>query len=160
VVNKFLKELSTNTNPKKALRLLNKFSEETAVRALGFMCKLKYVTDQEFIEKYIEAEARRKEWFESNSWEFTPNVDAKELPLLSYATVADINGQTEQIAHKHDAFVAFMGTPESPGPLRTAEYDKMICGALLAAFGKKTTNSTIKMLSMSSENSRPTRCSR
>jgi hypothetical protein len=59
VVNKFLKELSTNTNPKKAPRLLNKISEETAVRALGFMSKLKYVTHQEFIEKYIEAEARR-----------------------------------------------------------------------------------------------------
>jgi hypothetical protein len=29
--------------------------------------------------------------------------------------------------------------------LRTAEYDKMICNALLSAFGKKTTNSTIKM---------------
>jgi hypothetical protein len=102
--------------------------------------------------------------------------------------VADINGQTEQVEDKHDAFVAFMGTPEGPGPLRTAEYDKMICGALLAAFGKKTTNSTIKMFAdvkiqvngsehilddvitfvgelatvkhESSENSRPTRCSR
>ncbi len=77
----------------------------------------------------------------SRSLEFTPNVDPKELPLLSYSTVADINGQTEQIEDKHDAFVAFMGTTEGPGPLRTAEYDKMICGALLAAFGKKTTNS-------------------
>ena len=31
------------------------------------------------------------------------------------------------------------------GPLRTAEYDKMICDALLAAFGKRTINSAIKM---------------
>jgi hypothetical protein len=58
--------------------------------------------------------------------------------------VADINGQTEQIEDKHDAFVAFMGTPEGPGPLRTAEYDKMICNELLAAFSKRTTNSTMK----------------
>ena len=142
LVAKFLKELAGNTNPKKAPRLLNKISEET-VRALGFMSKLKYVTDQEFIDKYIEAEARRKEWFETNGWEFTPNVDPDKLPLLSYDTVPDVYGQTVQIDDKHDAFVAFMGTPE--GPLRTAEYDKMVCNALLAAFGKKTTNSTIKM---------------
>ena len=142
LVAKFLKELASNTNPKKAPRLLNKISEET-VRALGFMSKLKYVTDQEFIDKYIEAEARRKEWFETNGWEFTPNVDPDKLPLLSYDTVPDVYGQTVQIDDKHDAFVAFMGTSE--GPLRTAEYDKMVCNALLAAFGKKTTNSTIKM---------------
>ena len=37
-----------------------------------------------------------------------------------------------------------MGT--SDGPLRLAEYDKMICAALLAAFGKRTTNSTMKLL--------------
>ncbi len=57
----------------------------------------------------------------------------------------DINGRTEQVEDKpeHDAFVAFMATPE--GPLRTAEYDKMICGALLDAFGKRTTNSTLKL---------------
>jgi hypothetical protein len=113
------------------------------------MSKLKLVTDQEPIDKYIEAEARRKEWFETNGWdsEFTPNVtvDPKQLPLLTYDTVPDIKGQTVQIEDKHDAFVAFVGTPE--GPLRTAarEYDKMICSALLAAFGKKTTNSTIRM---------------
>jgi hypothetical protein len=142
LVAKFLKELASNTNPKKAPRLLNKISEET-VRALGFMSKLKYVTDQEFVDKYIEAEARRKEWFETSGWEFTPNVDPDKLPLLSYDTVPDVYGQTVQIDDKHDAFVTFMGTQE--GPLRTAEYDKMICNALLAAFGKKTTNSTIKM---------------
>ena len=142
LVAKFLKELASNTNPKKAPRLLNKISEET-VRALGFMSKLKYVTDQEFVDKYIEAEARRKEWFETSGWEFTPNVDPDKLPLLSYDTVPDVYGQTVQIDDKHDAFVTFMGTQE--GPLRTAEYDKMICNALLTAFGKKTTNSTIKM---------------
>ena len=43
LVAKFLKEQASNTNPRKALRLLNKISEET-VRALGFMSKLKYVT--------------------------------------------------------------------------------------------------------------------
>jgi hypothetical protein len=91
----------------------------------------------------VEAEARRKEWFESNGWEFTLNVDPDKLALLSYETVSDVNGRTEQTWDKHDAFVAFVGTPE--GPLRTAEYDKMICDALLAAFGKRTTNSTIKM---------------
>ena len=144
LVAKFLKELSSNTNPKKAPRLLNKISEET-IRALGFMSKLKYVTDQECIDRYIEAEARRRAWFDEHGWEFTPNVDPKRLLLLSYNTVADVNGQTEQTgdSDKHDAFVAFMGTPE--GPLRLAEYDKMICAALLAAFGKRTTNSTIKM---------------
>ena len=109
LVAKFLKELSSNTNPKKAPRLLNKISEET-IRALGFMSKLKYVTDQECIDRYIEAEARRRAWFDEHGWEFTPNVDPKRLLLLSYNTVADVNGQTEQTgdSDKHDAFVAFM----------------------------------------------------
>lgn len=142
MVAKFLKELASNTNPKKAPRLLNKISEET-IRALGFMSKLKYVTDQELIDRYIEAEARRKEWFESQGWEFTPNVDPKRLPLMSYDTVADIYGQTAQPEDKHDAFVTFMSS-SSDGPLRVAEY-KMICEALLAAFGKRTTNSTMKL---------------
>jgi hypothetical protein len=142
LVAKFLKELASNTNPKKAPRLLNLISEEK-IRALAFMRKLKFVTDPEFKDKYIEAERRRKIWFDENGWEFTPNVDPTELPLMSYDTVADVNGQTEQVDEKHDAFVAFMGTHE--GPLRLAEYDKMICSALLAAFGKWTTNSTIKM---------------
>ena len=142
MVAKFLKELASNTNPKKAPRLLNLISEEK-IRALAFMRKLKFVTDPEFKDKYIEAERRRKIWFDENGWEFTPNVDPTELPLMSYDTVSDVNGQTEQIDEKHDAFVAFMGTSE--GPLRLAEYDKMICSALLAAFGKWTTNSTIKM---------------
>jgi hypothetical protein len=142
LVAKFLKELASNTNPRKAPRLLNLISEEK-IRALTFMRKLKFVTDPEFKDKYIEAERRRKIWFDENGWEFTPNVDPTELPLMSYDTVADVNGQTEQVDEKHDAFVAFMGTPE--GPLRLAEYDKMICNALLAAFGKWTTNSTIKM---------------
>ncbi len=44
MVAKFLKELSSNTNPKKAPRLLNRISEEK-IRALGLMSKLKYVTD-------------------------------------------------------------------------------------------------------------------
>jgi hypothetical protein len=61
LVAKFLRELASNTNPnlKKAPRLLNRISEEK-IRALGFMSKLKYVTDQELIDnlKYIEAEAR------------------------------------------------------------------------------------------------------
>jgi hypothetical protein len=107
------------------------------------MSKLKYVTDPELIAKYVEAERRRKDWFESEGWEFTPNVDPDQLPLLSYTSVVDINGMTVQTDEKNDDFIKFMGTPE--GPLRTAEYDRMICNALLAAFGKKTTNSTIKM---------------
>jgi len=144
MVAKFLKELASNTNPKKAPRLLNKMSEEM-IRALGFMSQLKFVTDPELIGKYIEAEARRKEWFESQGWEFTPNVDPKRLPLMSYDTVADIWGQTSQPEDKHDAFVAFMSNTSSDGPLRVAEYDKMICEALLAAFGKRTTNSTMKL---------------
>jgi hypothetical protein len=119
-------------------------SEET-IRALGFMSQLKFVTDPELIAKYIEAEARRKEWFESQGWEFTPNVDPKRLTLMSYDTVADIWGQTSQPEDKHDAFVAFMSNTSSDGPLRVAEYDKMICEALLAAFGKRTTNSTMKL---------------
>ncbi len=71
-------------------------------RALGFMSKLKYVTDPELIGKYVEAEERRKEWFESQGWDFTPNVDPKRLPLMSYDSVADIygvhNGQTAAAA--------------------------------------------------------------
>jgi hypothetical protein len=142
MVAKFLKELSGSTNPRKAPRLLNKISEEK-IRALGFMSKLKYVTEPELIDKYIEAEARRKEWFESQGWDYTPNVDPKRLPLMSYDSVADIHGQTVQPEDKHDAFVTFMGT--SDGPLRLAEYDKMICAALLVAFGKRTINSTMKL---------------
>ena len=142
LVAKFLKQLASNTNPKKTPRLLNLIPEEK-IRALAFMRKLKFVTDPEFKAKYVEAEKRRRIWFDENGWEFTPNVDPTELPLMSYDTVADVNGQTEQVDEKHDAFVAFMGTSE--GPLRLAEYDKMICTALLAAFGKWTTNSTIKM---------------
>jgi hypothetical protein len=58
---------------------LNKISEDKTrfVRCQGFMNKLKYVTDQELIGKYIEAEAHRNEWFESQGWDFTPNVDPK-----------------------------------------------------------------------------------
>ena len=51
MVAKFLKELSGSTNPRKAPRLLNKISEEK-IRALGFMSKLKFVTDQELMNKY------------------------------------------------------------------------------------------------------------
>jgi hypothetical protein len=142
MVAKFLKELASNTNPKKAPRLLNRISEEK-IRALGFMSKLKYVTDQELINKYIEAEACRKAWFEEKGWDFTPNVDPTRLTLMSYDTVADIHGQTVQPEEKHDAFVTFMGT--SDGPLRLAEYDKMVCAALLVAFGKRTINSTMKL---------------
>jgi hypothetical protein len=142
MVAKFLKELSGSANPRKAPRLLNKLSQEK-IRALQFMSKLKYVTEPELIDKYIEAEARRKEWFESQGWDFTPNVDPTRLPLMSYDTVADIHGQTVQPEEKHDAFVAFVST--SDGQLRLAEYDKMICAALLVAFGKRTINSTMKM---------------
>jgi hypothetical protein len=142
MVAKFLKELSGSTNPRKAPRLLIRISEEK-IRALGFMSKLKFVTDPELIDKYIEAEARRKEWFESQGWDFTPNVDPTRLPLMSYDTVADIHGQTVQPEDKHDAFVTFMGSLD--GPLRLAEYDKMICAALLVAFGKRTINSTMKL---------------
>ena len=146
MVAKFLKELSGSTNPRKAPRLLNKISEEK-IRALGFMSKLKYVTEPELIDKYIEAEARRKEWFESQGWDYTPNVDPTRLPLMSYDSVADIcnniHGQTVQPEDKHDAFVTFMGSLD--GPLRLAEYDKMICAALLVAFGKRTINSTMKL---------------
>ena len=118
MVAKFLKELASNTNPKKAPRLLNKMSEET-IRALGFMSQLKFVTDPELIDKYIEAEARRKEWFEQQGWEFTPNVDPKRLTLMSYDTVADIWGQTSQPEDKHDAFVTFMSSNSSDGVRRT-----------------------------------------
>jgi hypothetical protein len=142
MVAKFLKELSGSTNPRKNPRLLNKISEEK-IRALGFMSKLKFVTDQELINKYIEAEACRKAWFEEKGWDFTPNIDPNRLPLMSYDTVADIHGQTVQPEDKHDAFVTFMGS--SDGPLRLAEYDKMICAALLVAFGKRTINSTMKL---------------
>jgi hypothetical protein len=82
------------------------------------MSKLKFVTDPEFKDKYVEAERRRKIWFDESSWEFTPNVDPTstnlKLLLLSYDTVADVNGQTEQVDEKHDAFVAFMGRRPTP----------------------------------------------
>ncbi len=85
---------------------------------MGFVSKLKYVTDPEFIDKYIEAEARRTEWFESNGWEFTPDVDPKELPLLSYETVSDVYGRTEQTWDKRDAFVAFVRRSAAFGGVR------------------------------------------
>ncbi len=47
MVAKFLKELACNTNPRKAPCLLNQISEEKT-RALGFMSKLKHVTDPSF----------------------------------------------------------------------------------------------------------------
>ncbi len=101
------------------------------------------MTEPELINKYIEAEACRKAWFEEKGWDFTPNVDPNRLPLMSYDSVADIHSQTVQPEDKHDAFVTFMGT--SDGQLRLAEYDKMICAALVDAFGKRTTNSTMKL---------------
>ncbi len=63
LVAKFSKELpttssslsttvSSNTNPKKTPRFLDRISEETA-RALRFMSKLRYVTDQEPIDKSL-----------------------------------------------------------------------------------------------------------
>ena len=79
------------------------------------MGELKYVTDQELIDKY-KAEASRKAWFGDSEWVFTPNVDPDKLILLSYDSVPDIYGilQDEQTWAKNDAFVAFVGTPEGP----------------------------------------------
>ncbi len=76
LVAKFSKELptttsSSNTNPKKTLRFLDRIPEETA-RALRFMSKLRYVTDQELIDKSLRRHGtsmprplRRKAWCES-----------------------------------------------------------------------------------------------
>jgi hypothetical protein len=141
VVVKFLKDLSGNTNPKKVPRLLNRLSEET-IRALSFMRTLKYVTDKELIAKYIAAEAKREEWFNDEGWAFTPDVKPDELPLLTYGTVARCYGKTVYPSETDDAFFEFINTPE--GPLRTAEYDKVLCTRLNEAFGKKTINSTLK----------------
>jgi hypothetical protein len=66
----FFRELSSNTNPKRAPRLLHRLLEAT-IRALGLMGELKYVTDQELIDKY-KAEASRKAWFGNSEWVFTP----------------------------------------------------------------------------------------
>jgi hypothetical protein len=104
----------------KAPRLLNKISEEK-IRALGFMSKLKYVTEPELIDKYIEAEARRREWFESKGWDFTPNVDPKRLPLLSYDTVADIWGQTTLRMEATDASADWEKKSKGNRPLSDAE---------------------------------------
>ena len=131
LVAKFLKELSSKTNPSLLVFLCSWFvllSEETA-RAWMFMRELKYVTDPgpELINQYKEAEVRREEWFEANGW-FTPKVERDKLTLLSYDSVVDTNGRTEQNRGTQDAFVKFMDTPE--GPCRTADYDRTICGAL------------------------------
>jgi hypothetical protein len=56
------------------------------------MGELKYVTDQELIDKY-KAEASRKAWFGNSEWVFTPNVDPDKLILLSYDSVPDIYGR-------------------------------------------------------------------
>ena len=45
-------------------------------------------------------------------------------------------------ARKMLEIVKFMDTPE--GPCRTADYDRTICGALLGAFGSRTTFSIIE----------------
>jgi hypothetical protein len=129
LVAKFLKELSSKTNPSLLVFLCSWFvllSEETT-RAWMFMRELKYVADPELINQYKEAEARREEWFEANGW-FTPKVERDKLTLLSYDSVVDTNGRTEQNRGTQDAFVKFMDTPE--GPCRTADYDRTICGAL------------------------------
>jgi hypothetical protein len=106
------------------------------------MRTLKYVTDKELIAKYIAAEAKREEWFNGESWPFTPDVKPDELPLLTYGTVARCYGKTEYPSEADDVFVEFINTPE--GSLRTAEYDKMLSMRLIEAFGKKTINSTLK----------------
>ena len=93
LVAKFLKELSSKTNPSLLVFLCSWFvllSEETTC-ALMFMRELKYVTDPELTNQYKEAEAGRKAWFEESGWEFTPNVEPDMLPLLSYDSVVDIN---------------------------------------------------------------------
>jgi hypothetical protein len=143
LVAKFLKELSSKTNPSLLVFLCSWFvllSEETT-RAWMFMRELKYVADPELINQYKEAEARREEWFEANGW-FTPKVERDKLTLLSYDSVVDINGRTEPNRGTQDAFVKFMVTPEVP--CRTADYDRTICGALRGAFGSRTTLSTIE----------------
>jgi hypothetical protein len=143
LVAKFLKELSSKTNPSLLVFLCSWFvllSEETT-RAWMFMRELKYVADPELINQYKEAEARREEWFEANGW-FTPKVERDKLTLLSYDSVVDINGRTEPNRGTQDAFVKFMVTPEVP--CRTADYDWTICGALRGAFGSRTTLSTIE----------------
>ena len=147
LVAKFLKELSSKTNPSLLVFLCSWFvllSEETT-RAWMLMRELKYVTDPgpELINQYKEAEVRREEWFEANGW-FTPKVERDKLTLLSHDSVVDTNGRTEQNRGTQDAFkfVKFMDTPE--GPCRTADYDRTICGALLGAFGSRTTFSIIE----------------
>ena len=140
LVAKFLKELSSKTNPSLLVFLCSWFvllSEETTC-ALMFMRELKYVTDPELTNQYKEAEAGRRAWFEESGWEFTPNVEPDILPLLSYDSVVDINGRTEQTRGKQDAFVKFKFMDTSEGPCRTADYDRMICEALLGAFGSRT----------------------
>ncbi len=141
LVAKFLKELSSKTNPSLLVFLCSWFvllSEETT-RAWMFMRELKYVADPELINQYKEAEARREEWFEANGW-FTPKVERDKLTLLSYDSV--VESLTEQNRGTQDAFVKFMVTPEVP--CRTADYDRTICGALRGAFGSRTTLSTIE----------------
>ena len=141
LVAKFLKELSSKTNPSLLVFLCSWFvllSEETT-RAWMFMRELKYVTDPELIYQYKEAEARREEWF-------TPEVEPDKLALLLYDSVVDINGRTEQNRGKQDAFVKFTDTPE--GPCRTVDYDGTICGALSGAFGSRTTPSIEKYKSV------------
>ena len=143
LVAKFLKELSSKTNPSLLVFLGSWFvllSEETT-HAWMFMRELKYVTDPELINQYKEAEVRREEWFEANGW-FTPKVERDKLTLLSYDSVVDINGRTEPNRGTQDAFVKFLDTPE--GPCRTADYDTTICGALPGAFGSRTTFSIIE----------------
>ena len=149
LVAKFLKELSSKTNPSLLVFLCSWFvllSEETT-RAWMFMRELKYVTDPELINQYKEAEARREEWFrvEANGW-FTPTVEPDKPALLLYDSVVDINGKTEQNRGKQDAFVKFTDTPE--GPCRTVDYDRTICGALPGAFGSRTTLSIEKYKSV------------
>ena len=142
-VAKILKELSSKTNPSLLVFLCSWFvllSEETT-HAWMFMRELKYVTDPELINQYKEAEVRREEWFEASGW-FTPKVERDKLTLLSYDSVVDTNGRTEQNRGTQDAFVKFMDTPE--GPCRTADYDRTICGALPGAFGSRTTFSIIE----------------
>ncbi len=139
LVARFLKELSSKTNPSLLVFLCSWFvllSEQTT-HAWMFMRELKYVTDPELMNQSSTSEER----FEANGW-FTPKVERDKLTLLSYDSVVDINGRTEQNRGTQDAFVKFLDTPE--GPCRTADYGRTICGALPGAFGPRTTFSIIE----------------
>lgn len=141
IVAQHRKQVAMNPNPKKIGRLLDKFPKDT-LKAFSFIKDLKYVVEPSLITLYEEAEVARKEWFDGKGWIFEANVASDKLELLTYLTVADIHGETAELANKQEAFIKLMTTTE--GIQQVVAYDEMICVLLSKIFTQTSSLSMLK----------------